>query len=283
MLVQQIIAKLNLQKRGLVEIFSAKGNSRVAFIFVHGFRSTSANTWEAQLRPRKYNRTVASFWPVALGQQYAATVLAFNYPNDWFGRSPLASMDIDIVAQELADRLYDISHAYDEIVFFTHSFGGLLVKSLLVKLASSDPGPRSMLRKVRGFCAFSCPNNGSPWALISRVPMIASPNFKALKWNSPRLQKLDQDFSVVVRQNTNGQFHILTYAEYGYVARIFRVEPETCKFPHLADISSDIDSPCNHTAICKAVLDDPDRATALHSYLNELSLGRYEEPPLGPR
>jgi pimeloyl-ACP methyl ester carboxylesterase len=282
MQTQTVFEKLNAQKRGLIEIFSPSKISRVAFVFVHGFRANSANTWEPSSWLSKYRKTATSFWPADLGRQYDAAVLAFNYPNDWFGRSPLASMELDIVAQELSERLYTLSHAYDEMVFFTHSFGGLLFKSLLVRLACSDPGPRSMLQKIRGLCAFSCPNNGSPWALISRVPMIAAPNFKNLRWNSPRLQKLDRDFSVAVRQHANKRFRILSYAEYGYVAGAFRVEPETCKFQHLSDISTDIDSPCNHTAICKAVLTDPDRANPLHGYIRRLSLGKYIEAPLGP-
>lgn len=275
--ISKAISALKGSHRGLRQVYAPNSESGVAFVFLHGFRASSLSTWDRNSLFGKEQQ----FWPCSLGIEKNASVFAFDYQNGWFERSDRASMNFDHVSKELVSELYKKCSRFDELVFFTHSFGGLLFKNMYVRLGESDPGPRSLKPKVRGICSFSCPNNGSSWAVFSRIPLVASQNFKALRKNSPRLKQLDTDFSAAVRSQESPDFRILSYSEHGYVKKVFRVDPDTCKFPHLADISTDIDSPCNHTDICKSVLDDPDRSEPLMDYLKALSLGSRDEPPIG--
>lgn len=274
--IEDALRALKGHKRGLIKVFEPESNNGVAYIFLHGFISKSIQTWDKNGIGRK-----KSFWPCDLGEKHGTTVFVFDYQNGWFERSSRASMDFDHVADAFITDLYEQCSGFSELVFVTHSFGGLLFKNVFTRLGGADPGPRSMKPKIRALCSFSCPNEGSPWAILSRIPLIATSNFKTLKRNSKRLRALDQEFSAAVRADDANGFRILTFSEHGYVYAAFRVEPSTCKFPYLSDISTDVDSPLNHFDICKGVMDDEERSQPLSDFMHSLNLGSREDAPVG--
>lgn len=253
-------SKMQDNEEGLLQLH-CNGESETAFVFIHGFTATSSTTWGTK------EQNASEFWPVQLGVRENASVYAYNYKNSQFQESH-ASMSIEHVASDLAKEIYEKLNKFSALVFFTHSFGGLLFKQLYISMLQGDPGIRDISKKITGFCAFSCPNFGNPFGLISMIP-LSTFNFKVLRSGSAFLRDLDVEFCCSVR-STNHPLKILTFSEFGRLYMAFRVDPKTSKFPYLRDLSTDVDCPQNHQKISKDVLSDPKRNAPLCDYLTQL-------------
>ena len=211
------------------------------------------------------------FWPAILGQRRNATVFVFNYRNHWDGRSSVASMPYPLVAERLMVALLKDCSNFKNILIFTHSFGGIIFKKLCVRMSIADPAYRALLRKFRGLCAFSCPNKGSGWSWIARIPLLhPAYNFRALKKNSPELVELHEKFVSVVRSDMISNLKIQSFGELGYVARCFQIPPVTARFDGLADIAEHLDVSHNHLSICKNIHNDVEMLSTVERYLDRI-------------
>ncbi|MEM9301752.1 MAG: alpha/beta hydrolase [Pseudomonadota bacterium] len=106
--------------------FERRSNASRLIVFVHGFMGDARDTWV-------HDRTQAR-WPAMLVGDSAfadADVAVYGYSSSVFEQS----FSIDEVADNLRLRLTAarVPTDYDEVVFLTHSMGGLVVRAFALK------------------------------------------------------------------------------------------------------------------------------------------------------
>lgn len=136
--------------------------NRVVIVFVHGVFGDAKTTWTSS------NRT---YWPDLLLKDphfNGADVFVYSYPSPALGKS--------LTIDELADDMRLVFDGADpkvfdhtEVVFLTHSMGGLVARAFLLKY-------RNLAPKVRFMYFYATPTTGSAIgnvaAAISRNPQL---------------------------------------------------------------------------------------------------------------
>ncbi len=135
-------------------------------IFLHGVLGDSKSTW---LKGKAY-------WPDLLKQDNAfsgASVYVHEYKTELFGQSR-SDLSINELADELKARLDgDGVMQHRQLIFITHSMGGLVVRALMLKFSD-------VVNKVRFIFFLSTPTTGAAigyWASL----VSSNPQFREVK------------------------------------------------------------------------------------------------------
>lgn len=122
-------------------------------VFVHGVLGDAQKTWS----------NGNTYWPELLTRDKTfdgQDIYVYEYPSPKLGKS----YSIDELAENLRLMLdSDSVSRYKEIIFVSHSMGGLVTRAFLLKYQS-----RIMLR-VRFLYFFATPTTGSPYAALAGI------------------------------------------------------------------------------------------------------------------
>lgn len=138
-----------------MQFYRQKGANRL-IVFVHGFMGNASETW-------LHERTQA-YWPDLMTKDAAfsdSDVAVYGYESSLFEQS----FSIDEIADNLRLRMEaaKIPSKYEEVVFITHSMGGLVVRSFALKFRD--------LVNIPAIYFFATPTNGADLGnLASLVP-----------------------------------------------------------------------------------------------------------------
>jgi len=136
--------------------FYRQNGAKRLIIFVHGFMGNARETWI-------HERTQA-YWPELMAEDAAfsdSDVAVYGYESSLFEQS----FSVDEIADNLRLRLEaaKIPRKYKEVVFLTHSMGGLVVRAFALKFRD--------LVKIPAIYFFATPTNGADLGnLASLVP-----------------------------------------------------------------------------------------------------------------
>lgn len=156
-----LLISVVFQMIGVTESFAAEsrwirqvqGKTKV-IVFVHGVIGDSTSTWT--------NTRTGAYWPslVATDADFdKSNVYVFQYPSPPVGRS----LSVNELAEAMRRRLQaDRVLNYPELVFLSHSMGGLVTRAFLVKY-------REQAAKVKIAYFFSTPTEGSPAAQLASL------------------------------------------------------------------------------------------------------------------
>ncbi len=171
-LVKTLIAGIALLL--MSSIVNAQSNSRYVkqtpgtqsiIVFVHGIFGDSVSAWT--------NQKNGAYWPTLLGSDpffKDYDVYVYDYPSRFFG----SDFSIDEVAENMrlmfeADRIAD----YNNIIFVSHSMGGLATRAYLNK-------NRKVATRVRLAYFYSTPSTGSELAAVGTL-FSSNPQLSKMK------------------------------------------------------------------------------------------------------
>lgn len=127
---------------------------RRVIIFVHGVLGDTVSTWT--------NERTQAYWPAMLAKDStfaSANLYVVGYPTPARGQS----LTINELAENMRLRLEsDGVLTYSELVFLSHSMGGLVTRQFLLKY-------RDYVPRVRMLFFFSTPTEGSPMARLASL------------------------------------------------------------------------------------------------------------------
>jgi outer membrane protein OmpA-like peptidoglycan-associated protein/pimeloyl-ACP methyl ester carboxylesterase len=130
-----------------------EGKTKV-IVFVHGVVGDSTSTWT--------NSSTGAYWPDLLVADPAfrnANIYVFQYPTAPVGRS----LSINELAEAMRRRLEaDGVLNQPELIFISHSMGGLVTRAFLVKY-------RDQASKVKMAYFYATPTEGSPAAALANL------------------------------------------------------------------------------------------------------------------
>jgi hypothetical protein len=235
-----IARALARDRSGLVRIRTS--DSPDAIVFIHGFKTQSLRTW---------GLSGAYFWPHQLGSDCETNVYCFQYDSGMIGRGNRAPLPYEDLADSLAADLMRKGHR--RLVFVTHSYGGIVAKSLIVRCLERDPSYQAFTDRIFGFCPISCPNLGHPFAVAAAIVsggLFRSEVTKILWPKRAQLQRLHERFIGSMHRLPN--LEIRSLSENGYLWRLFRVPPAESR---ICD-EPDLISPKNHRDICRNLTRD---------------------------
>jgi pimeloyl-ACP methyl ester carboxylesterase len=139
------------------------GSNSQVVVFVHGVLGDSTSTWT----------NGSSYWPDMLTKDKTfdgSDIYVYEYPSTLIRDT----FSIDEVAENMRLRFEaDGISAYKEIVFLTHSMGGLATRAYLLKY-------RGVAGRVRLVYFFSTPTTGSEVAELARL-ISRNPQFGKMK------------------------------------------------------------------------------------------------------
>ena len=165
--------------------------SRTIIVFVHGIFGDGRSTWTSG----------DFYWPkeIASDPTFAgADVFVYAYPTGLW-----ATFSIDELAENL--RLYltlKDMNKYDNVVFLTHSMGGLVVRDYLLK-------NREIAARTKFIYFYSTPTSGSEIAGVITLAVKVNPQLSKMVPMKPEDFLADQ-----VRQWNDAQFKIGSYCAY---------------------------------------------------------------------
>jgi pimeloyl-ACP methyl ester carboxylesterase len=147
-----------------VQYIKRKPENSLVIIFVHGVMGDSVATWT--------NSTTKAYFPALVASDSVfqrANVAVVDIPSPILGRAPsidelAESMRLHLEAKEVL--------AHREIIFVTHSMGGLVTRSLLTKY-------REHAKKVKFIYFFATPTTGSSIASLARI-ISSNPQFEKM-------------------------------------------------------------------------------------------------------
>ena len=140
-----------------------KDGADTVIVFVHGIMGGGVSTWTSE---------ADTYWPEMLTTDHTfdgADIFVYSYPAGFW-----ATLSID----ELAENMRAVLRAdgvanYPNIVFLSHSMGGLVTRAFLIK--NRDVAARTLFTYF-----FSTPTTGSQIASIIRV-VTSNPKFAKMK------------------------------------------------------------------------------------------------------
>jgi pimeloyl-ACP methyl ester carboxylesterase len=140
--------------------FRKEANAPAVIIFVHGLFGDANSSWTAKN---------GSYWPKLLAEDSifnGVDIFLYEYPT-----SISNDFSIDEIAEDMRIRLdADGVSAHRELIFLSHSMGGLVTRSYLIK-------NRGVAARTKFLYLLSSPTTGSELAnlatLISQNPQIA--------------------------------------------------------------------------------------------------------------
>jgi pimeloyl-ACP methyl ester carboxylesterase len=184
---------------GINNVWYVYNESNTVFVFVHGIFSDSRSAW---LYGGTSDRN--EYWP-----ELIRTDPNFDKPSIFLGGFYTAFDSGDYNIRDAANELYEAltisidpaSEAlvkFPNVIFVTHSTGGIVVRHMLVRHASD------FRDKKVGLVLIASPSVGSRDA--TRFNWLAGLAKQALgrelQWNHPFLEELDKDFKNLVHNRT---------------------------------------------------------------------------------
>ncbi|CAK1554784.1 unnamed protein product [Leptosia nina] len=184
-------------------------------------------------------------------------ILGINYwtsLSEWLEHCPLQNADISTRASELIPILVDADVGRRNVVWLTHSMGGLIVKQLLIQASESG----NLLYKqlcdyTKAIVFYSTPHRGSALATMPRAAaaiLWPSQDVQQLQENSPSLLKIHQEF---IKYAERYGWETISFAEtLPTPVTAFKV-PIHFVEPFSADLGRGIfyQLPLDHLSICK--------------------------------
>lgn len=184
----------NRPKANQNNIWFCYSGSNTVFVFVHGVLSDSKDAW--------FNVDQDLYWPeIILNDQLFEQPSIFM--GGYFTEFDGGDYGIRQASQELMSALYEPLNGHPpvmskrNIIFLTHSTGGIVTRHLLVENAE-----RFKEKKV-GVVLIASPSGGSKYAtyLKSLNALVRNRIGRELEWSHPFLEELDRRFqSLVGRQ-----------------------------------------------------------------------------------
>ena len=265
-------------------------------VFIHGVTGHPLGTWKVG-NPTDENEaaiplqgtrapaagvedTAHSIWPKEwLASQFPQTrIMSVGYEvqlSKWVGNSLPLREQSKIIAQQL--RLAALGDR--PIVFVCHSFGGLLVKELLM-YASDHPDFQSITKNTLGVAFYATPHRGAELSRLSENPILdrvvrSTSVVYELHPENERLDLINRFFS----DNLSDRISTLSFAEsqdtciagVGSQKICFQIVPDQSadpKFP--GELHSFFRLPHNHRAICKPFSKEDDRYRLLAEWLQKI-------------
>ena len=181
---------------GLHAIANTDGPDRVAdVVFVHGLIGFSHRTW----RYGKEGKRRHFFWPEELGKDLPECgIWSVGYPA---GITELGKpgMTIEKRAGNIAHTLANAGLGDRPIFFVTHSMGGLIVKSLIVRSqALPDADRKRIAGAARGIVFCGVPHRGAAFAsagvVMGKVLGGAQDHVKEMQADAAPLDTLHDEF-----------------------------------------------------------------------------------------
>src|SRR5580658_1050815 len=167
-------------------------NVSTVIVFVHGVMGNSIDTWT--------NNKTNAYWPKMLTTDphfKGAAVFAYQYPSPRLQ----GSLSIQGVAEDMDQQFQHFGiDKYKNIIFLTHSMGGLVVRKFLILQKLGDAG---FTDKVKMIYFLSTPETGSQFAALASL-ISDNPQFKDMMPDDYFLKSLQKDWSVA-------HFKIKTY------------------------------------------------------------------------
>jgi hypothetical protein len=162
-------------------------NSNVVFVFIHGFLSDSEKCWTSKK---------GVFWPKLILNDkrffrpsiYLADFFTATTSNDYGISECAKEVHAQLLRQDENGNLPPISK--ENIVFVTHSTGGILARYIL------EANQATFKNKKVGLCLFASPSYGSKVPLLGQILSRITNNQLAreLNWSSDILKDLDDRF-----------------------------------------------------------------------------------------
>ncbi|XP_047524740.1 protein SERAC1 [Pieris napi] len=184
-------------------------------------------------------------------------ILGINYwssLSEWLEHCPLQNADISTRAAELIPKLVDAEVGKKNVVWLTHSMGGLIVKQLLIEASeSSNTLIKQISNCTKAIFFYSTPHKGSALATMPRAAAAVlwpSQDVKQLQENSPLLLDIHKDF---IKCAERYSWETISFAETlptpvtAFKVPIHFVEPNS------ADLGRGMfyQLPLDHLSICK--------------------------------
>ncbi len=166
--------------------------TRNLVVFVHGIGSDSTSAWTSE--------KTGAYWPKLLSNDLdlsSFAILTASYRSPYIKHAA----SIEQAAQMLGTSLSD-SGAYtrfSNVIFITHSMGGLIIRRVLVNLANT--GDEQAIKRVAVVFFFGTPTSGAPLADLGRW-ISANPQASNLGRSDLNafLQALDNDWENLLRR-----------------------------------------------------------------------------------
>jgi pimeloyl-ACP methyl ester carboxylesterase len=163
----QVVLPLIVPSGGGVQYasFYVRNNQdRGVIIFVHGVLGDSKSTWT--------NPETHAYWPELLTKD-----TTFDHYNVYVYGFPSPIVGVSYTIDELADNMRLVLNRADvlthnELIFLSHSMGGLVTRALLLKY-------RELIPKIGFLYFYSTPTTGSELANIAQL-ISNNPQFKGL-------------------------------------------------------------------------------------------------------
>ncbi|CAG4942368.1 unnamed protein product [Colias eurytheme] len=184
-------------------------------------------------------------------------ILGINYwtsLSEWLEHCPLQNTDIATRASELIPTLVDAGVGKKNLVWLTHSMGGLIVKQLLIQASEcQDPNTKQLCDYTKAIVFYSTPHKGSALATMPRAAAAVlwpSQDVRQLQENSPVLLKIHNAF---IKYADHYGWETISFAETlptpvtAFKVPIHFVQPDS------ADLGRGVfyQLPLDHLSICK--------------------------------
>ncbi|CAH1400690.1 unnamed protein product [Nezara viridula] len=189
-------------------------------------------------------------------------VVGINYDTrltDWRSWCPLRDRGATRVLAErcrkLLQQLMACGIGERPVIWIAHSMGGLLVKHMLIQAwhNSRSEQMKNFYQNTKGIVFLSTPHIGSPWATLHeawRILFLPSTEVDELRYKSPILQKLHEEFKKFIFENP---MEIISFVETKSM-KLTTFEWEFhCVPPDLGDpgFGTIYEIPLGHMDICK--------------------------------
>jgi predicted alpha/beta hydrolase family esterase len=180
--------------RGLIRFSGCEDSNRTGdVIFVHGLGGDAIETWHhnSSLKTTD-NKPDDNFWFTWLSQEpWKIGIWTFGYeaePSKWKGQT----MPLFDQASNLLEWIESRELGNNQLMFITHSMGGLLVKEML--RTAKDNNKQKIIEQVKGIVFLATPHKGADLAnYINKVSVLvrASISVEELQAHNPNLRSLN--------------------------------------------------------------------------------------------
>jgi pimeloyl-ACP methyl ester carboxylesterase len=200
----------------------------LVIVFVHGVFGDSISTWTSENN---------AYWPTMITQDSefdGADVFVYQYPTRLGTRLSIDELADDVNVQLAVNKVSN----YKNIIFISHSMGGLVTRAYLLK-------HREIATKVRFLFFLSTPTTGSEIASYAQL-LLSNPQLAKMEINVAEEYLGDQ-----IRAWDASGFNIVTYCAYEtkpiYGFKVVTFESATALCSNILAIDA------NHVDIAKPV------------------------------